>query len=731
MSSLRWVVGISLAVFLSAAFALLPGAAIPGVGAEAPTASYTATGLAFALPSAPFALEVDVNLGGQDGAWVVETFRVESGQQLLPAVEHFCALHALEGIACDYLLDHVRGRLFPAPLPHLTLESSSHSSRVSACELHREWAGAEDIFLSVVVLSRGQASLRDSLLSVAAVAEADSTSAGVPLQEEAEGMSEVRGVRGVQVLLVFDGVGSQLDLGIPPELLGRTCSLEGATNDKSDSKSDAGKSDDTAGSLSDRIAASARGQYVVFLLEGDTLAPEFLHLLGEEAATHPEADAVLFRFYQGVFTGSAGRVLPLVRDGDVAFARGYVGPSVVLRGQLLRTGEVALPSLSDSLSDDFGRVLALLLLLRGNRHRILLSDRVGVFSRCAPFPMPPQAHGSFILPRATDLFPPPPQTLTLDSAGAGGGGSAEGGEGGRGFDRDDPDLLVVVLSRRSGAEARQALRETVYNAGQRGEHTRVMVRFFVGIESCAVPPAYRNSSSICAPSDSPSESAWAAHALQMEGETALLRREAQTHADLVLLPHVDTYRNLPAKLKLALRWALNTSALWVVKADDDVYVRLALLRPLLTALTPPTSLTPPPPGQLVVAGRIARNYLVYSQAAETKWPETHYPPFPIGQAYALSRSLVRLLVGVGEGEGEIELEEFSGEDVSVGIWLRDVGVRWVDLEALSLNGVCLDRSKAIVGGGISPSTMRRCFLRDQIGTDNDTTIANATAAKIH
>lgn len=60
-----------------------------------------------------------------------------------------------------------------------------------------------------------------------------------------------------------------------------------------------------------------------------------------------------------------------------------------------------------------------------------------------------------------------------------------------------------------------------------------------------------------------------------EASASLLRSEAAQHGDLIFIPGLDTYRNLPNKSLRLLQYALSSPCNFthIAKIDDDVYLR--------------------------------------------------------------------------------------------------------------------------------------------------------------
>ena len=190
-------------------------------------------------------------------------------------------------------------------------------------------------------------------------------------------------------------------------------------------------------------------------------------------------------------------------------------------------------------------------------------------------------------------------------------------------------LVILVLSTPGGSLRRNAIRGTWLHDSPRGK-LKVTVRFLIG-----------------------------ARDLSKEQVGNLTAEEEMFHDILFLPRHKEAYSNLTAKVLLGIVWAdQNLEFDYLVKADDDSYIRIAKLELALRALHCPP--------------RLYWGYFMGHAIPETsgRWRERHwticphYLPYAMGGGYVLSRSLVRLL-----GRLQHRLKLYSNEDVSLGSWL--------------------------------------------------------------
>ncbi|CAL8379234.1 unnamed protein product [Boreogadus saida] len=144
-----------------------------------------------------------------------------------------------------------------------------------------------------------------------------------------------------------------------------------------------------------------------------------------------------------------------------------------------------------------------------------------------------------------------------------------------------------------------------------------------------------------------------------------INTEQGRHKDLLLLPELrDSYENLTLKLLHMYSWLdQKVDFKFVMKADDDTFARLDLLKEELKAKEPKRLYW----GFFSGRGRVK---------SAGKWRESawelcdYYLPYALGGGYILSADLVHY-VRINAGY----LKTWQSEDVSLGAWLAPVDVR--------------------------------------------------------
>lgn len=211
-----------------------------------------------------------------------------------------------------------------------------------------------------------------------------------------------------------------------------------------------------------------------------------------------------------------------------------------------------------------------------------------------------------------------------------------------------------------------------------------------------------------------------------EAETASVAQEMSLHQDVLLGSREESYSNLPCKLLFGAHTILRrfSSVRWILKADDDMFVRVDLLRKLLSSLNA---------NQSIVLGNILTNKAVkhFGKWNDSLYDEPIYPTFPQGSCgYVMSASIANCLAQIYEtasARGTSKAALFvpsRGEDTSLGIWLDkspSLKVQWKHAPRYFVNdGQCrlvengpkeLDRSKLalVVGHKLTTAHMKRCW----------------------
>jgi Galactosyltransferase len=215
---------------------------------------------------------------------------------------------------------------------------------------------------------------------------------------------------------------------------------------------------------------------------------------------------------------------------------------------------------------------------------------------------------------------------------------------------------------------------------------------------------------------------------------SLLKEEQALHQDLLEIPIIDSYDQLPEKLIQAYSWVLqngdgendNLVFDWIVKADDDMFVDIPSLEQYLIKYNPNVPM-------------LIGNLVAYSEVqTDGRWKDvefskidSHYPYWAKGSAgHVISHVALAYVV-----EQSHKLHRYQGEDTSLGIWLHD-GTRnglvqdmtyihaehtFVSHERGGGNGIakekthlpCLDPyvDAVMIGHNLTPNEIEECWKR--------------------
>ncbi|XVE88444.1 hypothetical protein DITRI_Ditri19aG0070400 [Diplodiscus trichospermus] len=144
---------------------------------------------------------------------------------------------------------------------------------------------------------------------------------------------------------------------------------------------------------------------------------------------------------------------------------------------------------------------------------------------------------------------------------------------------------------------------------------------------------------------------------------AMLKKEAAYFGDIVILPFLDRYELVVLKTIAICEFGTqNVSAAYIMKCDDDTFVRVDTVLKEIDGISPKRSLYM---GNLNLLHRPLRNgkwAVTYEE-----WPEEVYPPYANGPGYVISSDIAKFIVSQHSNR---KLRLFKMEDVSMGMWVE-------------------------------------------------------------
>lgn len=144
---------------------------------------------------------------------------------------------------------------------------------------------------------------------------------------------------------------------------------------------------------------------------------------------------------------------------------------------------------------------------------------------------------------------------------------------------------------------------------------------------------------------------------------AVLKKEAAYFGDIVILPFMDRYELVVLKTIAICEFGVqNVTAAYIMKCDDDTFVRVDSVLKQIDRISPKRSLYM---GNLNLLHRPLRNgkwAVTYEE-----WPEEVYPPYANGPGYIISSDIAKFIVSQ---HADQKLRLFKMEDVSMGMWVE-------------------------------------------------------------
>ena len=204
--------------------------------------------------------------------------------------------------------------------------------------------------------------------------------------------------------------------------------------------------------------------------------------------------------------------------------------------------------------------------------------------------------------------------------------------------------VILVVCAHANFEKRQAIRET-------WAHGHDNVYFVVGHSNC-----HREEE------DASKVDAVVASDDCQEKDHAFLFQEQLQFRDLIEIPIVEHYRQIPEKVVQAYHWTIThlPHVQWLVKVDDDAFVRVSTIEQYLIRYN---SHVPLLFGLLRSQALVRRT----GKNAEVQYPYLHYPYWPQGSCgHIVSRVTAQYVA-----RNSPNLQRYQGEDVSIGIWLDE------------------------------------------------------------
>ena len=148
-----------------------------------------------------------------------------------------------------------------------------------------------------------------------------------------------------------------------------------------------------------------------------------------------------------------------------------------------------------------------------------------------------------------------------------------------------------------------------------------------------------------------------------------IKSEARLYNDIMLLNFTDSYDNLVIKVLSGLRWAfMHGNARFILKADDDVYVRIPRLISWLNKHASNKFYG----GHIFHTSQVRRfnSSETLNLVAEDCYPKKHYPSYAAGPIYVLSSDAIPILFRKMH-----KWKVFPVEDAYLGLLAETAGIK--------------------------------------------------------
>lgn len=144
---------------------------------------------------------------------------------------------------------------------------------------------------------------------------------------------------------------------------------------------------------------------------------------------------------------------------------------------------------------------------------------------------------------------------------------------------------------------------------------------------------------------------------------AVLKQEAAYFGDIVILPFLDRYELVVLKTIAICEYGVqNASAAYIMKSDDDTFIRVETVLKELDKVAQTKSLYM---GNLNLLHRPLRSGKWAVSYEE--YPQEVYPPYANGPGYIISKDIAKYIVSQHVKQN---LKLFKMEDVSMGMWVE-------------------------------------------------------------
>ncbi|CAO3589075.1 unnamed protein product [Absidia cylindrospora] len=161
---------------------------------------------------------------------------------------------------------------------------------------------------------------------------------------------------------------------------------------------------------------------------------------------------------------------------------------------------------------------------------------------------------------------------------------------------------------------------------------------------------------------------------------SLIDQEIQHHHDVLMLDTSDKYEDLSQKVYGAMEWMDEYQFDYLMKTDDDIFIRWDTISKELKELGPQERYW-----QGLAYWNIPPIRDTNNKNSELNYPLPLFPPYTAGALYIISRDVVHLIAGVGGPRLFVK-----NEDQNLGIWLFPYNIRPIHDRRIQQIDACED-----------------------------------------
>lgn len=155
-------------------------------------------------------------------------------------------------------------------------------------------------------------------------------------------------------------------------------------------------------------------------------------------------------------------------------------------------------------------------------------------------------------------------------------------------------------------------------------------------------------------------------------QDSAVEEESEKYGDILRAPSIEYYRNIISKVWYAFEWALPYHPKYILKVDDDIYVRIPRFASWLSEDNVPSDRLYA--GYVHYRAYISRNPKNKHYVSKSEYKRTFFPNYCAGPCYTFSGDLLDEFLLESK-----TIPKFKVEDAYLGLVAKRIGVRPFDI----------------------------------------------------